>query len=92
MREKETSWVFFPLSLQTGFSSGTQTGSRDEMEGGGGKRWEETQEREDGEKQKEVLWVLVGLSLTKGQETHSDPVIDLTTRVDIKTLSLTHLY
>lgn len=33
----------------------------------------------------EVLWLLGGLSLTKGPETHSDPVIDLTTGVRINT-------
>lgn len=43
-------------------------------------------------KAKEVLWLLKGLSLTTGQEMHSDPVIDLTTGVNIETLSHTHLY
>lgn len=43
-------------------------------------------------KAKEVLWLLKGLSLTTGQEMHSDPVIDLTTGVNTETLSHTHLY
>ena len=55
--------VLLALSLWTGFSSGTQTGGGGGMERG----MRERKEGEDGGKAREVLWLLVGLSLTKGR-------------------------
>lgn len=60
-----------------GFSSGTQTGREEEG-------WRERDERKDGERERGAM--AFGRSvINKGPETHSYPVIDLTTGVRINT-------
>lgn len=68
--------VFLALLLWTGFSSGTLTG----VERGMRKRW-----REKMEKSERGALAFGRSVINKGPETHSDPVIDLTTGVKINT-------
>lgn len=81
MRERETSWFFLPCHYgRVSPQAHRQAEKKGWRERDGRKRW-----REKMEKSKRGAMAFGRSVINKGPETHSDPVIDLTTGVKINT-------